>query len=86
MEQTKTKAEQMAEDMVCRCAEENEYAVRKDIDALLECGEVDCEIVWSGYLADAVLSNEEVAEIEEEVYTALVDYYCDQMEGMYEEE
>lgn len=47
----------------------------------MECGEVDSETVWSGYLADAVLANEDVAEIEEEVYTALVDFYCEQMEG-----
>lgn len=79
-------AKTKAEELVRKYAEENEWAVRKDVDALLECGEVDSETVWSGYLADAVLSNEEVAEIEEEVYTALVDFYCDQMDGLYEEE
>ena len=79
-------AKTKAEELVRRCAEESEWAVRKDIDALLECGEVDSETVWNGYLADVVLSHEEVAEIEEEVYTALVDYYCDQMDGMYEED
>ena len=71
---------EMAQDMVRKYADENQWAVRKDIDALMECGEVDSETVWSGYLADAVFSNEDVAEIEEEVYTALVDFYCEQME------
>ena len=71
---------EMAQDMVRKYADENQWAVRKDIDALIECGEVDSETVWSGYLADAVLANEDVAEIEEEVYTALVDFYCEQME------
>ena len=70
----------MAQDMVRKYADENQWAVRKDIDALIECGEVDSETVWSGYLADAVFSNEDVAEIEEEVCTALVDFYCEQME------
>ena len=71
---------EMAQDMVRKYADENQWAVRKAIDALMECGEVDSETVWSGYLADAVFSNEDVAEIEEEVYTALVDFYCEQME------
>lgn len=71
---------EMAQDMVCKYADENQRAVRKDIDALMECGEIDSETVWSGYLADAVFSNEDIAEIEEEVYTALVDFYCEQME------
>lgn len=71
---------EMAQDMVRKYADENQWAVRKDIDALMECGGVDSETVWSGYLADAVFSNEDVAEIEEEVYTALVDFYCEQME------
>ena len=71
---------EMAQDMVRKYADENQWAVRKDIDALMEYGEVDSETVWSGYLADAVFTNEDVAEIEEEVYTALVDFYCEQME------
>ena len=71
---------EMAQDIVRKYADENQWAVHKDIDALMECGEVDSETVWSGYLADAVFSNEDVAEIEEEVYTALVDFYCEQME------
>lgn len=75
---------EMAQDMVRKYADENQWAVRKDIDALIECGEVDSETVWSGYLADAVFSNENVAEIEEEVYTALVDFYCEQMEDVAE--
>lgn len=75
---------EMAQDMVRKYADENQWAVRKDIDALMECGEVDSETVWSGYLADAVFSNEDVAEIEEEVYTALVDFYCEQMEDVAE--
>lgn len=75
---------EMAQDMVRKYADENQWAVRKDIDALMECGEVDSEAVWSGYLADAVFSNEDVAEIEEEVYTALVDFYCEQMEDVAE--
>ena len=75
---------EMAQDMVRKYADENQWAVRKDIDALMECGEVDSETVWSGYLADAVFANEDVAEIEEEVYTALVDFYCEQMEDVAE--
>lgn len=75
---------EMAQDMVRKYADENQWAVRNDIDALMECGEVDSETVWSGYLADAVLTNEDVAEIEEEVYTALVDFYCEQMEDVAE--
>ena len=75
---------EMAQDMVRKYADENQWAVRKDIDALMECGEVDSEAVWSGYLTDAVLANEDVAEIEEEVYTALVDFYCEQMEDVAE--
>lgn len=71
---------EMAQNMVRKYADENQWAVRKDIDALIECEDVDSETVWSGYLADAVLANEDVAEIEEEVYTALVDFYCEQME------
>lgn len=75
---------EMAQDMVRKYADENQWAVRKDIDALMECGEVDSETVWSGYLADAVLANEDAAEIEDEVYTALVDFYCEQMEDVAE--
>ena len=75
---------EMAQDMVRKYADENQWAVRKDIDALIECGEVDSETVWGGYLADAVFSNENVAEIEEEVYTALVDFYCEQMKDVAE--
>lgn len=75
---------EMAQDMVRKYADENQWAVRNDIDALMECGEVDSETVWSGYLADAVLTNEDVAEIEEEVYTVLVDFYCEQMEDVAE--
>ena len=72
---------EMAQDMVRKYADENQWAVRKDIDALIECEEVDDETVLSGYLADAVFANEDAAEIEEEVCTALVDFYCEQMEG-----
>lgn len=75
---------EMAQDMVRKYADENQWAVRNDIDALMECGEVDSETVWSGYLADAVLTNDDVAEIEEEVYTVLVDFYCEQMEDVAE--
>lgn len=75
---------EMAQDMIRKYADENQWAVRKDIDALMECGDVDSETVWSGYLADTVLANEDVAEIEEEVYTALVDFYCEQMEDVAE--
>ena len=74
---------EMAQDMVRKYADENQWAVRKDIDALMECG-VDSETVWNGYLADVVLADEDVAEIKDEVYTALVDFYCEQMEDVAE--
>lgn len=56
--------EMQAMENIRKLADENQLAVRKDIDALLECGEVDSETVWSGYLADLVA---ELGDIYEEV-------------------
>lgn len=79
---TKTYTDTEAQDTIRRIADENQYAVRKDIDALLEVGEVDFETVLCGYLWDAVVA--EVGEMDEdteEVFSsAIVDFFCEQVE------
>lgn len=81
-----TDAEAMA--TIVRIAEANPKAVSKDIDALLEIGEVDCETIWTGYLADAIV--EELGDAYEEsadlLDSAIVDFFADQMEGMFDED
>ena len=84
---TKIHADADAMATIVRIAEANPKAVSKDIDALLEVGEVDSETIWNGYLWDAV--EDEVLEMDEEtqdlLLDAIVDFYCEQMDGMYEE-
>ena len=78
--------EMQAMDYIRRLADENQGAVRKDIDALLEVGEVDSETVWCGYLADIVADLGDLYEENADAFdTAIVDFYCEQMEGMYED-
>lgn len=79
--------EMQAMEYIRKLADENQWAVRKDIDALLETGEVDSETVWSGYLADIVAELGDIYEENADLFdSAIVDFYCEQMEGMYEEE
>lgn len=77
----------VADAVVLAVAEANPKAVRKDIDALLEVGEVDMETVLQGYLWDAVVA--EVGDMDEDtedaMVSAIVDYYCDQMADMDED-
>ena len=78
--------EMQAMEHISKLADENQWAVRKDIDALLECGEVDSETVWGGYLADLVAELGDIYEENADLFdSAIVDFYCEQMEGMYEE-
>lgn len=78
--------EMQAMEYISKLADENQWAVRKDIDALLETGEVDSETVWSGYLADLVAGLGDVYDENTDLFdSAIVDFYCEQMEGMYEE-
>ena len=78
--------EMQAMEHIRKLADENQWAVRKDIDALLEYGEVDSETVWSGYLADLVAELGDIYEENADLFdSAIVDFYCEQMEGMYEE-
>lgn len=85
---TKIRTEAEAEATIVRIAEENLYAVGKDIDAILETGEVLTETVLQGYLWDIVEA--EVGEMDEEteelLCIAIVDYFCDQAEGLFDEE
>ena len=79
--------EMQAMEHIRKLADENQWAVRKDIDALLECGEVDSETIWNGYLADLVAGLGDIYEENADLFdSAIVDFYCEQMEGMYEEE
>ena len=79
--------EMQAMEHIRKLADENQWAVRKDIDALLETGEVDSETVWNGYLADIVTGLGDIYEENADLFdSAIVDFYCEQMEGMYEEE
>ena len=78
--------EMQAMEHISKLADENQWAVRKDIDALLEVGEVDSETVWGGYLADLVAELGDIYEENADLFdSAIVDFYCEQMEGMYEE-
>lgn len=78
--------EMQAMEHISKLADENQWAVRKDIDALLECGEVDSETVLGGYLADLVAELGDTYEENADLFdSAIVDFYCEQMEGMYEE-
>ena len=75
-----------AMEYISKLADENQWAVRKDIDALLETGKVDSETVWGGYLADLVAGLGDIYEENTDLFdSAIVDFYCEQMEGMYEE-
>ena len=88
MARTRIQTEEQAQALVAQIAEDNPYAVRKDIDALLEAGEVDMETIFGGYLWEAV--EKAVPEMEEDennlLADTIVEYWCEQMEGMYEEE
>ena len=81
-----TEAEAMA--IISKVAEDNPYAVRKDLDALIEVGEVDDETVFGGYLWEAVEGA--VPEMDEGINTlladAIIDYWCEQLEGCFDEE
>lgn len=81
-----TSTEAMA--IISKVAEENPYAVRKDLDALIEVGEVDDEIVFGGYLWEAV--EDAVPEMDEEtndlLSDAIIDYWCEQLEGCFDDE
>ena len=78
--------EMQAMENIRKLADENQWAVRKDIDALLECSEVDSETVWGGYLADLVAELGDIYDENVDLFdSAIVDFYCEQMEGMYEE-
>lgn len=74
--------------LVVEIAEANPKAVSKDVDALLEIGEVDCEAVWAGYLADAIVAElgDTYTEHADLFDSAIVDFYCDQMASFDEEE
>ena len=82
----RTSAEAM--DIISKVAEENSYAVRKDLDALIEVGEVDNETVFGGYLWEAV--EDAVPEMDEEtndlLSDAIIDYWFEQLEGIFDEE
>lgn len=73
-------AEAMA--IIRHIAEENPKYRDRDLDALWEVGEVDCETVFSGYLWQVVEA--EVPEMDEDTNTlladAIIDYFCDQMD------
>lgn len=79
--------EMQAMEYIRKLADENQWAVRKDIDALLETGEVDSETIWNGYLADIVAELGDIYDENADLFdSAIVDFYCEQMEGVYEEE
>ena len=75
--------EMQAMEYIRKLADENQDAVRKDIDALLEVGEVDSETVWCGYLADLVADLGYLYDENTDLFdSAIVDFYCEQMDGL----
>ena len=77
-----------AMDIVSRVAEENPKYVSKDLDALIEVGEVDMETIFNGYLWEAI--EDEVPEMDEDTNTLLadatIDYFAEQLAGCFEED
>ena len=74
--------EAQARAFVEQMAKIHEGAWSRDMDALWEIGEADCETIWCGYLWTEIESA--VPEMDEDTNTlladAIVDFYCDQMD------
>ena len=74
--------------IVNKVAKENPGYVYRDLDALIEIGEVDMDTLFGGYLWEAI--EDEVPEMDEETNTLLsdaaIDFYCEQLEGCFDDD